>query len=199
MQRLRSRENYGKTFRKTSSTPAFSWSRKIIDKYHVFMTLTVSNSVGKHVENEAFAHTGKLQKNFQENRLFIGIFLVQGNMWWTSCFSWVLPRVNGKFAIRFQISEHISMMSNFSVFHHFGKLTMNKGFCAVKWIWKRTSLKDRSLKVSFLQFSRLESVDDVWSSFLFPWQPYDSPKNCSPPLLPPPLNQAISNEWMNDP
>ena len=151
MQRLRSRENYGKTFRKTSSTPAFSWSRKIIDKYHVFMTLTVSNSVGKHVENEAFAHTGKLQKNFQENRLFIGIFLVQGNMWWTSCFSWVLPRVNGKFAIRFQISENISMMSNFSVFHHFGKLTMNKGFCAVKWIRKRTSLKDRSLKVSFLQ------------------------------------------------
>ena len=43
----------------------------IIDKYHVFMTLTVSNSVGKHVENEAFAHTGKLQKNFQENRLFV--------------------------------------------------------------------------------------------------------------------------------
>ena len=132
MQRLRSWENYGKTFRKTSYTLAFSWSRKTIDKYHVFMTLTVSNSVGKHVENEAFAHTGKLQKNFQENRLFIGIFLVQGNMWWTSCFSWVLPRVNGKFAIRFQISENIGMMSNFSVFHHFGKLTMNKGFCAVK-------------------------------------------------------------------
>ena len=131
MQRLRSWENYGKTFRKTSYTLAFSWSRKTIDKYHVFMTLTVSNSVGKHVENEAFAHTGKLQKNFQENRLFIGIFLVQGNMWWTSCFSWVLPRVNSKFAIRFQISENISMMSNFSVFHHFGKLTMNKGFCAV--------------------------------------------------------------------
>ena len=131
MQRLRSWENYGKTFRKTSYTLAFSWSRKTIDKYHVFMTLTVSNSVGKHVENEAFAHTGKLQKNFQKNRLFIGIFLVQGNTWWTSCFSWVLPRVNGKFAIRFQISENISMMSNFSVFHHFGKLTMNKGFCAV--------------------------------------------------------------------
>ena len=73
-------ENYGKTSRKTSYTLAYSWSRKTIDKYHVFMTLTVSNSVGKHVENEAFAHTGKLQKNFQENRLFIGIFLVQGNM-----------------------------------------------------------------------------------------------------------------------
>ena len=39
--------------------------------------------------------------------------------------------MNGKFAIRFQISENISMMSNFSVFHHFGKLMMNKGFCAV--------------------------------------------------------------------
>ena len=73
-------ENYGKTSRKTSYTLAYSWSRKTIDKYHVFMTLTVSNSVGKHVENEAFAHTGKLRKNFQENRQFIGIFLVQGNM-----------------------------------------------------------------------------------------------------------------------
>ena len=80
MQRSRARENYGKTFRKTSCTLAFSWSRKTIEKHHVFMAFTVSNSVGKHVENEAFAHTGKLQKNFQENRLFIGIFLVQGNM-----------------------------------------------------------------------------------------------------------------------
>ena len=35
------------------------------------MAFTVSNSGGKHVENEAFAHTGKLQKNFQENRLFV--------------------------------------------------------------------------------------------------------------------------------
>ena len=43
MQRSRARENYRKTFRKTSCTPAFSWSRKTIDKYHVFMTLTVSN------------------------------------------------------------------------------------------------------------------------------------------------------------
>ena len=150
MQRLRSRENYGKTFRKTSSTPAFSWSRKIIDKYHVFMTLTVSNSVGKHLENEAFAHTGKLLRDSRK-QAYIGIFLVQGNMWWTSCFSCVLLRVNSKFAISFQISENIGMMSNFSVFHHFGKLTKNKGFCAVKWIRKRTSLKDRSLKVSFLQ------------------------------------------------
>ena len=124
MQRSRARENYGKTFRKTSCTLAFSWSRKTIEKHHVFMAFTVSNSGGKHVENEAFAHTGKLQKNFQENKLFIGIFLVQGNMWWTSCFSWVLPRVNSKFAIRFQISENISMMLNFSVFHHFGKLTI---------------------------------------------------------------------------
>ena len=80
MQRSRARENYGKTFRKTSCTLAFSWSRKTIEKHHVFMAFTVSNSGGKHVENEAFAHTGKLQKNFQENRLFIGIFLVQGNM-----------------------------------------------------------------------------------------------------------------------
>ena len=71
MQRSRARENYGKTFRKTSCTLAFSWSRKTIEKHHVFMAFTVSNSGGKHVENEAFAHTGKLQKNFQENRLFV--------------------------------------------------------------------------------------------------------------------------------
>ena len=47
MQRSRARENYGKTFRKTSCTLAFSWSRKTIEKHHVFMAFTVSNSVGK--------------------------------------------------------------------------------------------------------------------------------------------------------
>ena len=40
-------------------------------------------------------------------------------------------RVNSEFAIRFQISENVSVMLNFSVFHHFGKLTVNEGFCAV--------------------------------------------------------------------
>ena len=47
MQRSRARENYGKTFRKTSCTLAFSWSRKTIEKHHVFMAFTVSNSVWK--------------------------------------------------------------------------------------------------------------------------------------------------------
>ena len=39
--------------------------------------------------------------------------------------------MNSEFAIRFQISENVSVMLNFSVFHHFGKLTVNEGFCAV--------------------------------------------------------------------
>ena len=47
MQRSRARENYRKTFRKTSYTLAFSWSRKTIEKHHVFTAFTVSNSVGK--------------------------------------------------------------------------------------------------------------------------------------------------------
>ena len=47
MQRSRVRENYRKTFRKTSYTPAFSWSRKTIEKHHVFTAFTFSNSVGK--------------------------------------------------------------------------------------------------------------------------------------------------------
>ena len=40
-------------------------------------------------------------------------------------------RVNSEFAIRFQISENVSVMLNFSVIRHFGKLTVNEGFCAV--------------------------------------------------------------------
>ena len=80
MQRLRARENYRKTFRKTSYALAFSWSRKTIDEQHVFMAFTVSNSVGKRLENAAFARSGKLQKNIQENKLFIIIFLVLDNM-----------------------------------------------------------------------------------------------------------------------
>ena len=39
--------------------------------------------------------------------------------------------MNSEFAIRFQISENLSVLLNFSVFHHFGKLTVNEGFCAV--------------------------------------------------------------------
>ena len=40
-------------------------------------------------------------------------------------------RVNSEFAIRFQISENVSVMLNFSVIRHFGKLTVKEGFCAV--------------------------------------------------------------------
>ena len=74
------RENYRKTFRKRSYTLAFASNRKTIDEHHVFMAFTVSNSVGKRLENAAFAHSGKLQKNIQENKLFIIIFLVMDNM-----------------------------------------------------------------------------------------------------------------------
>ena len=35
--------------------------------------------------------------------------------------------MNSEFFIRFQISENVSVMLNFSVFHHFGKLTVNDG------------------------------------------------------------------------
>ena len=68
MQRSRAGVNYRITFRKTNYILAFSWSRKTIHKYRVFMAFTVSNSVGKHMENAAFGCTAKLQKNFQENR-----------------------------------------------------------------------------------------------------------------------------------
>ncbi len=60
MQRSRAWENYRITFRKTSYTLAFSWSRKTIDKHHVFMAFTVSYSVGKRLEIALFARTGKL-------------------------------------------------------------------------------------------------------------------------------------------
>ena len=54
----------------------------------------------------------------------------------------VLLRVNSKFAILVQISENVSIMLNFSVFHYFGKLTMNEGFCAVRQKkWNHTSIK----------------------------------------------------------
>ena len=46
-------------------------------------------------------------------------------------FSLSLPRVNSEFSIRFPISENVSIMRNFPVVHHFGKLTVNEGFCAV--------------------------------------------------------------------
>ena len=39
--------------------------------------------------------------------------------------------MNNEFAARFQISENVSLMLNFSVIHHFGKLTVNACFFAV--------------------------------------------------------------------
>ena len=60
MHRSRAWENYRKTFRKTSCTLAFSWSRKTINKHHLFIAFTVDNSVGKRLENAAFARSGKL-------------------------------------------------------------------------------------------------------------------------------------------
>ena len=55
------RENYGKTLMKRSYTLAFPSNGKTIDE-HVFMAFTVSNSVGKRLENAAFARSGKLLK-----------------------------------------------------------------------------------------------------------------------------------------
>ena len=46
--------------------------------------------------------------------------------------------LNREFSIRFQVSENVSVMLNFSVFHHFGKLTVNEGFCAVNETWHHT-------------------------------------------------------------
>ena len=86
MQRSRAWENYRKTFRKTSFTLAFSWSRKTINKHHVFIALTVDNSVGKRLENAAFARSGKLWKNAQENMLYTNVFVEQENNKKTSCF-----------------------------------------------------------------------------------------------------------------
>ena len=47
MQRSRAWENYRITFRKTSQTLAFSWSRKTIDKHHVFIVFTIGNLTRK--------------------------------------------------------------------------------------------------------------------------------------------------------
>ena len=46
--------------------------------------------------------------------------------------------MNNEFAARFPISENVSLMLNFSVIHHFGKLTVNACFFAVQVIvtWK---------------------------------------------------------------
>ena len=43
-------------------------------------------------------------------------------------FSLSLPRVNSEFAIRFQVSENVSIMWNFPAIHHFGKLTAKRVF-----------------------------------------------------------------------
>ena len=59
------------------------------------MAFTISNSVEKRLENAAFARSGKLQKNIQENYLFIVIFLVLDNMHAMNVvFSLSLRRVN---------------------------------------------------------------------------------------------------------
>ena len=54
----------GKTVEKRSGkksyTLAFPSNRKTIDEHHVLMAFTVSNSVGKRLENSAFARSGKL-------------------------------------------------------------------------------------------------------------------------------------------
>ena len=62
MQHSRAWENYRKTVRKTSCTLAFSWSRKTINKHHVFIAFTFDNSVGKRLENAALALGKTIEK-----------------------------------------------------------------------------------------------------------------------------------------
>ena len=180
MQRLRSRENYGKTFRKTSSTPAFSWSRKIIDKYHVFMILTVSNSVGKHLENEAFAHTGKLLRDFQENRptlafSWCSVTCDELRVFLAFCWGWT---VNLPSVFRYQKTlVWCRIFQSFTI----SETNDEQGFLCREVNSKENKPKGQVIESQFSTVSPLESVDDVWPSILFPWQPYDSPKNCSPP------------------
>ena len=57
-----------------SCSLAFPWSKKTIDEQHVFTAFTISNSVGKRLEIAAFASSGKLQKNVQENKPYSGGF-----------------------------------------------------------------------------------------------------------------------------
>ena len=64
----------------------------------------------------------------------------------------------------------------------FRKTNDEQGFLFREVNSKENKPKGQVIESQFSTVSPLESVDDVWSSFLFPWQPYDSHKNCSPPF-----------------
>ena len=77
MRRSRARVKYRITFSKTSYILAFSWSRKTIEKHHVFTAFTVSNSVGKRLQIAAFARSGKLRsRKTIKNHYFFMAFTI---------------------------------------------------------------------------------------------------------------------------
>ena len=95
------------------------------------MAFTVSNSVGKRLENAAFARTENCRKSFQKIGYSLTFSWCRVTCDEPRVFFLVLLGVKCEFAICFQISENVGVMMDFSVFHHFRKLTMNEGFCAV--------------------------------------------------------------------
>ena len=63
------RENYRKTFRKTSYTLAFPSNGKTIDEHHIFMEFNVRNSVGKTLGKCSVCALGKnYRKTVQEKQ-----------------------------------------------------------------------------------------------------------------------------------
>ena len=91
------------------------------------MAFTIGNSVGNAWKMQRSRARDNYRKTFKKTG-------------YSLAFSWcrvtcdelrVFVRVNSEFFIRFQISENVSVMLNFSVFRHFGKLTVNECFCAV--------------------------------------------------------------------
>ena len=60
--------------------------QKTIDKHLVFMAFIVNNSVGKRLENAAFARSGKLSENVQENKVYTSVLVDHENNRQTSCF-----------------------------------------------------------------------------------------------------------------
>ena len=80
-------------------------------------------------------------------------------------FSLSLPRVNSKFTIRFLISENIIITLNFSVIHHFQKLPVKEGFCALylvcviieKDVFKSTRISSNLVCIRFRVYDILGS------------------------------------------
>ena len=162
MQRSRAWENYRKTVRKTSCTLAFSWSRKTINK--------MKRSCTQENFRETFKKTGYslafswCRVTCDELRVFLAFY------WgWT---------VNLPSVFRYQKTlVWCRVFQSFTI----SETNDEQGFLCREVNSKENKPKGQVIESQFSTVSPLESVDDVWSSILFPWQPYDSPKNCSPP------------------